>query len=141
MEFFYRQLIDDNLAYIVHKDGRILARGRGKGILPLYSLHAEGGDFSGCALTDRAVGLAAAHLCAAMDFASVYAGVLSRGAQELLSARGIRCEGRQTADYILNGSRTDLCPLERTFLDDGGKTDALMLIAHFIEHMKTGGAL
>jgi hypothetical protein len=52
-------------------------------------------------------------LCLYTRIASVYAGIASQGALDMLKGQGVIVNSESTVPYISNYDGTDLCPFER----------------------------
>jgi hypothetical protein len=61
------------------------------------------------AVSDRIAGLAVAMLCLHARMVSVYAGIASRGALDMLKGQGVTISSKSTVPYISNYDGTDLC--------------------------------
>lgn len=89
---------------------------REKGIGPLLSLVGTDGWQGACA-ADTVVGKAAAMLYVLLGVKAVYAGVLSKGAQDVFDRYGIAYAYGTLTDSIINRMGTGLCPMELAVKD------------------------
>ncbi len=103
-------LCDDvTLAIVCGEEQFTSARG---GIAPLLELVESGRNFKGCCVADKIVGKAAAMLYVCLGAEEVYAQVLSRAGEEVLSRFGIRYSCDCTAERIANRKGDGVCPME-----------------------------
>jgi hypothetical protein len=72
-----------------------------------------GKSLHNAAVADRIVGLAVAMLCLYARIASVYAGIASQGALDMLKKKGVTVSSQSVVPYISNYDGTDLCPFEK----------------------------
>lgn len=96
---------------VATKDGKIVARERGRGISPALKLY-RAGLLSGAAVADKIVGRAASAIFIAGGVVSVRADVMSVGAAQFLSAHGIPAEADVVTPQIINRRGTGPCPME-----------------------------
>ena len=110
-----RRILDsENLAFVIVRDGRILARGTGDGVRELLtSLDQLGAEARGASLADKVVGKAVACLAAHAGIVAVDARLASESAVQHLQARGIPMRVAATVPHILNRRGDGLCPLEQ----------------------------
>ena len=85
---------------------------RRRGVAPLAALVDSGKDYSGWSAADKVVGRATAFLYALLGVRAVSAGVISRGALEVLRVAGIYVEYGTLADHIINRTGDGMCPFE-----------------------------
>lgn len=107
-----------------------------KGIVPLLE-RAEGDyDFKGFGGADIIVGKAAAMLFAYMGIASVYGKVMSRAADDFLTAKGIPHSFGTLADMIENRSGTGVCPMEETVMDINDPEEAVTALRKTLDRLR-----
>ncbi len=83
-----------------------------RGVKFLLELSAAPGAMSGYVAADKIVGRAAAFLMIRLGITEVYAATLSRPAEELFRAYGIKYSFGNSAERIINRAGTGLCPME-----------------------------
>jgi len=99
---------------VIVKGGRALFNSRERGVAPLFrAIQSMGKDLHNAAIADRIVGSAAAMLCLHARITSVYAGIASRGALDMLKRQGVAISSESIVPYISNYDGTDLCPFEK----------------------------
>jgi len=72
-----------------------------------------GTSLHNAAMADRIVGSAVAMLCLYARITSVYAGIASQGALDMLKGQGVTVSSRTGVPYISNYDGTDLCPFDK----------------------------
>jgi hypothetical protein len=98
---------------VLIRDGRITVFDQ-HGLRPLVDgLREDPGQFAGAWAIDKVVGKASALLLAYGGVKKITGLVMSRAADQLLTARGIEHEAYRLVDHILNADGTDMCPMEK----------------------------
>lgn len=87
-----------------------------RGISPLMEMIENGFDLKGYSLADQVVGKAAAFLFVKVGVKECYAKVISEKAMETLRRFNIPCRYDNLVPYIINRSKTGMCPMEETVL-------------------------
>ena len=110
-----RYLLDESkLSLVIVKKGQVLFSSRERGIAPFFqAVQSIGRGLHNAAAADRIVGLAAAMLCLHARIRSVYGGVVSQGALDMLKKKGVAVNSKNTVPHISNYDGTDLCPFEK----------------------------
>jgi len=99
---------------VIVKGGQVLFSSRERGIAPFFqAVQGIWGSLHNAALADLIVGLAVAMLCLQARITSVYAGIASQGALDMLKGQGVTITNKSTVPYISNYDGTDLCPFEK----------------------------
>jgi len=99
---------------VVVRGGQILFSSRESGVAPFFqAVQSMEESLHNAALADRIVGLAVAMLCLQARITSVYAGIASQGALDMLKGQGVTISSKSTVPYISNYDGTDLCPFEK----------------------------
>ena len=107
-------LREDKWNLVIVKKGQVLFGSRERGIAPFFqAVRSIGQDLHNAAVADRVVGLAVAMLCLHARVSSVYAGIASRGAFDMLKRKGVAVDSESTVPHISNYDGTDLCPFEK----------------------------
>jgi hypothetical protein len=109
-----RSLLEDgkwNLAIV--KEGQVVFTSREHGVAAFFrAVQSKREGLYKAAAADRIVGSAVAMLCLHARIASVYAGIASKGALDMLKKSGVTVDSKSTVPYISNYDGTDLCPFE-----------------------------
>jgi len=99
---------------VIAKEGQILFSSRERGIAPFFqAVQSMGKSLHNAAMADRIVGSAVAMLCLHARITSLYAGIASQGALDMLKGQGVTISSKSTVPYISNYDGTDLCPFEK----------------------------
>jgi hypothetical protein len=99
---------------VVVKRGKVLYSSRERGIAPFFrAVRSMGRSLHNAALADRIMGSAVAMLCLHSRITSVYAGIASQGAIDMLKGQGVTVSSEEAVPYISNYDGTDLCPFEK----------------------------
>jgi len=99
---------------VIAKEGQVLFSSRERGVAPFFqAVQSMGKSLHNAAMADRIVGSAVAMLCLHARITSVYAGIASQGALDMLKGQGVTVSSKSTVPYISNYDGTDLCPFEK----------------------------
>ena len=99
---------------VMVKGGQVLFSSRERGIAPFFqAVQSMGTSLRNAVVADRIVGSAVAMLCLHARITSVYAGIATTGALDMLKGHGVTVISRSTVPYISNYDGTDLCPFEK----------------------------
>jgi hypothetical protein len=99
---------------VIVKGGQVLFSSRERGVAPFFqAVQSMGDSLHNAVLADRIVGSAVAMLCLYARITSVYAGIASQGALDMLKRQGVIVSSKNTVPYISNYDGTDLCPFEK----------------------------
>jgi len=99
---------------VIVKGGQVLFSSRERGVAPFFqAVQSMGKSLHNAAVADRIIGLAVAMLCLHARVVSVYAGIASQGALDMLKRNGVTVSSKNPVPYISNYDGTDLCPFEK----------------------------
>ena len=99
---------------VIVKEGQVLFSSRDSGIAPFFkAVRSMGKSLHNAVVADRIVGSAVAMLCLHARITSVYAGIATTGALDMLKEQGVTISSKSTVPYISNYDGTDLCPFEK----------------------------
>jgi len=99
---------------VIVKGGQVLFSSRERGVAPFFqAVQSMGTSLHNAAMADRIVGSAVAMLCLQARITSVYGGIASQGALDMLRGQGVTINSKSTVPYISNYDGTDLCPFEK----------------------------
>ena len=99
---------------VMVKGGQVLFSSRESGVAPFFqAVRSMGKSLHNAAIADRIVGSAVAMLCLHARITSVYAGIATTGALDMLKEQGVTVSSKNTVPYISNYDGTDLCPFEK----------------------------
>lgn len=110
-----RQLMaTENLAFVLVRDGQVIARGADHGAAELLAaVDRLGPAVRGASLADKVVGKAVALIVVQAGISAVYTPLASQGAEHVLAARGIALQAASVVPQILNRRGDGPCPLEQ----------------------------
>lgn len=118
---------------IVNDNGTVSSNERG--IKFIFGLIDSGNEIlSGACVADKVVGRAAAFLFALSGVKYVYAEVLSKPAEEVLSRYGIDYEYGTLVDGIINRAGDGPCPMESAVLNVDNANDAFIVLKNKLRH-------
>lgn len=81
-------------------------------------LHENEEALKGAIIADKVIGKLAGTLLAIAGVKQIYAGVLSEYAIPVLEEYGIEYEFNEKVDYIINETKTGMCPMENKYKDE-----------------------
>jgi hypothetical protein len=127
---YLEQLMNSESNLMVFKDDVLVFSSQSRGIAPLIEAIDTvcRGSLAGVKTADRVVGKAAALLNLYMGVSEVHAGVISRGAKELLSEHGVGYEFLDETDVVKAKDGVVFCPFERLVWDVSDPEEAHALI-------------
>lgn len=108
-----------------------------RGVGFLLELLERGTDVRGFSAADKVVGKGAAWLYVLLGIRSVYAGVMSRGAAELLAHYRIPASFENCPDHIINRTGTGICPIEQAVTDCSDPEQALKSIRLTLDRLQS----
>ena len=107
-------LEEEQLNLVIVKGGQVLFSSSDRGVAPFFqAVQSMEEHLHNAAVADRVVGLAVAMLCLHARIASVYAGIVSQGALDMLRGQGMTLTSENVVPHIFNYDGTDLCPFEK----------------------------
>lgn len=109
-------LLTGEYTCVMCKDGKTYTSTH-RGVKPLVTWYTSGACFSDFCAADKVVGKATAFLYVLLGVKTVYAGVLSRSALQVLKENGIYFEYGTLVDNIINRKGDGICPFEQAVLD------------------------
>lgn len=108
-----KTLVMSGVSCAAAKDGVIVGKETGRGIMPIMKLLSDG-KLAHAIVVDKVVGRAAAAVCIVGKARRVHGMMMSVEAASLLKAHGVEASAEKTVPKILNRDLTDDCPMERT---------------------------
>lgn len=107
-----------------------------RGVAPLLNWIEQGIDLQGYSAADKVVGRGAAMLYILMGIQSLYAGVLSKEAEDALKQANIDVYSEVTVPRIQNRTKTGYCPMEEAVLGITDPEEALAAIQKKLESLR-----
>lgn len=137
IEIAKKYLIEENLTMAIVKNRRVILKSTERGIKPLFMAIMDKKDaIKGGSLADKVIGKAAAMLCAKGGIYQIYTRTISQGAVDILEAKSISYNYDNKVDYILNRTKSGLCPVENLSKD---QADVDILIKDIESFLKSIG--
>ncbi len=139
LELARNELAATDCALVIASAGKIVARGYGKGIKPLFDL---GEDpvirdlLPGASLADRVVGRGVALLARHYGLQAVYGLTLSEPSRQELRKAGIECAWAELVPRIMNQTKTGYCPVESLVENIQEPAAAEAAIRAFLQRLK-----
>ncbi len=99
-----------------------------RGVKPLVYWYYSKIDCNGFSAADKVVGRATAFLYILLGVKSVFAGVISRSALDLLILYGVDVQYKILAEHIVNRQGNGICPFEETVIGIEDKYEAYKAI-------------
>ncbi len=109
-------------------DGVTVRTSTQRGVRPLLELLDSGENFQSFHAADKVVGRAAAMIYCMLKIRGLHAGVISRGALEVLQLRGIAVTWDALVPGIRNRTDTGPCPMEQATAGIDDPPQALIAI-------------
>ncbi len=109
-----------------------------RGVRPLLAWLDGGVNLSGGVAADRVVGRAAAFLYVLLGVRAVWAGILSRPAQEVFEQNGIKADCGVLVDAIRDRAGTGFCPMETAVRDISDPERALAAVRAAVARLAQG---
>jgi hypothetical protein len=114
---------------VIVKGGQVLLSSKERGVAPFFqAVQSMGKNLHNAAAADRIVGSAVAMLCLHARITSVYAGIVSQGALDMLKGKRVAVSSKSTVPYISNYDGTDLCPFEKLARNCQGPSQLLVAL-------------
>lgn len=114
---YAQKVLKDGGYTLVLYDGKEQITSNERGIKPLLELYGLGKDISGFCAADKVIGKAAAFMYVLLGIKEIYCDVISRPAIAVFEKYGINITYNTLCDYIINRTKTDMCPMEKTVKD------------------------
>lgn len=126
---FFSCVAEKDLDYITSND---------LGVKPLITpLRKNKRFFENTVVADKVIGKAAAFLLILGGVQAVHGEIMSKSAIELLTSRNIYFTYKQEVLNILNRTKTDLCPMEKSVLNITDENEAFIAIENTIKILMT----
>ncbi len=117
LELARQELEKSGAACIVAREGKTQSSWE-KGVKPLIDWLGQGEKvFAGACVADKVVGKAAALLFIYGGVSRVHAQVISDHAAKAFQEHGVPYTFQEKVPYIINRTRTGMCPMEQKVLD------------------------
>jgi hypothetical protein len=121
-----KELSKDHALVVAYEDGTVKTYDD-NGIKPLFK-HLENGDFRGTYVFDKVTGKASSLILAYGGAENLYTGVLSKEAIPVLEKYNIQYSADNIVDYIINVTKDDKCPMEKSVADTDDPEEAYKIL-------------
>ncbi len=123
----------DGAAFVLVKNGRVLAQGTREGIGELLAaVDTLGAETHGASLADKIVGKAVAMVAASANLRAIYSPLASEAAQHVLLRHQILLTADRLVPLILNKRGDGPCPMERLTLPLENPQSAMTALREFV---------
>lgn len=100
-----------------------------RGVAPIVDKFDEDSEFfKGACVADKVIGKAAAMLLVKYGVKEIYAEVISDHAVNFLADKNVSLTYNVRVEYIINRTKTDMCPMEKTVLNISDETEGEQMI-------------
>ena len=128
-------------AFVIVKDGEVLATGTREGVGELLETVAKhGAGLRGAGLADKIVGKAVAMVAAYAGITKIYTPLGSEAAQKVCEQYGITFRAERIVPLILNKRNDGPCPMERLTLPLAEPTNAVAALREFVAQKRVPAA-
>lgn len=135
LEIAKNVLRENEFTCVLEKDDHVFTSTK-RGVAPLLDWIEQGLDLNGFSAADKVVGRGAAMLYILMGIQSLYAGVLSKEAEDALKQAGIEVYCDELVPRIQNRTKTGYCPMEEAVLGIIDPEEALVAIKKKLESLR-----
>lgn len=118
----------------VLKEDKVVFHSQERGLKPFYRLYREQPEtLKGGVVADKVTGRAAAMLAVVGGVKEVYSDLISEKALQVLEDGGVKARyGGKTA-YIVNRTKTGMCPMETLVLDAASPEEGVKRLNEFFD--------
>ena len=128
-------LRDHQYTLAVLKDDQVAFCSRERGLKPLYQLYRQQPELlRDGVVADKVTGKAAAMLAVLGGAKEVYSDLVSEHALQVLNAGGVKARYGETAAYIINRTKTGMCPMESLVMDAASPEEGVARLIDFFEN-------
>ncbi len=132
-----KSLLVDDVTCVVVKGDMVLTSEK-KGISPILDWIKQNQDLKDSYFADKIVGKAVAMLLVKKGVKSVYAQTVSQSGKQYLEQYNIKVTYDKIVSYIINRTKTDICPMEKTVKDVDDYEEGFVLLEKKVQELRTG---
>ncbi len=119
----------------VLKENKVVFHSQERGLKPLYRLYREQPEtLKGGVVADKVTGRAAAMLAVAGGVNEVYSDLISEKALQVLEDGGVKARYGDKTAYIVNRTKTGMCPMETLVLDAASPEEGVKRLNEFFDN-------
>lgn len=127
------EIASRDLNLIIVKDGKTIFEGTSPSVVDLLNaFQVYGRWLEGSVLADRVVGRAVALICRHIKIAGIYGIIMSNKVEEILMKSEIFYCFEEMVPFILDRSKSFICPLERAVADTDNPIKAYNIIKNLL---------
>ena len=127
----------EKLALVIVKDAKVIFSSKEKGIKPIYTaVNTLKDKLYNSSVADRVIGKAAAMLCKYSNIKVLHTKLISESAIKVLEKENIIFTYDESAPYIKNRDKTDLCPVEKLSSDIDNPNLLIEKITDFLDRIQ-----
>lgn len=127
-------LSSNSYTLAVIRENQVVFHSQERGIKPLYTLYQEQPELlKGALVADKVTGKAAAVLSVLCGVKEVYSDLISEHALEVLQQGGVKASYLQKTPYIINRTKTGMCPMETLVLSAESPEEAAERLQEFFK--------
>lgn len=120
----------------VLKEDKVVFHSQERGLKPFYQLYREQPEtLKGGVVADKVTGRAAAMLAVVSGVKEVYSDLISEKALQVLEDGGVKARYGGKAPYIVNRTKTGMCPMETLVLDAVLPEEGVKRLDEFFDNM------
>ncbi|MBE5822014.1 MAG: DUF1893 domain-containing protein [Clostridiales bacterium] len=119
LEIVKQRLYEKQASLIVMFNSGEIKEYYNKRVQDIVSILKENNNaLNGAIIADKVIGKVAASLFTVAGVKLIYANTISEFAISILEKNNIKYEYKNRVDYIINNSKTGMCPMEEKFKDE-----------------------
>ena len=120
-----QKLTTEELSLVIVKNEKVVFETKKPGVTGfLTAIETVNPDLAGSSVADKIVGVAVALLCVYSGVSAVFAQTISDEGIKVLEENNIECQFEKKVSNILNRTKTDVCPFEKTAISSANPKDA-----------------
>lgn len=105
-------LVENDYTCVFCKDNEILCSGK-RGVKPLIEFFETKKSFCGFSAADRVIGAGAAHMYVLLGIKEIWANVISKEGESILTRNNVCVTYEKKVPYIINRTGDGQCPIEK----------------------------
>ena len=130
-------LKDNGYTLAVLKGDQVVFHSQERGLKPLYQLYRQQPELlRDSVIADKVTGKAAAVLAVLGGAKEVYSDLISEHAFQVLESGGVKTRYGGKAPYIINRTKTGMCPMETLVMDAASPEEGAARLIEFFEGLK-----
>lgn len=123
LELAKQKLTTEELSLVIVKNQKTVFETKKPGVTGFLTAIETNPDLAGSSVADKIVGVAVALLCVYSGVSAVFAQTISDKGIKVLEENNIECQFEKKVSNILNRTKTDVCPFEKTAISSANPKD------------------